>query len=428
MKKGMIKVSKHIIPLHTNTNKLVSLDLFIDKYKSVCTELVDYIWNNEITWGKKKTTFNTKLDILNCPSMLSTTNIPLDTNLSARAVKCAATQACGIVKAATEKRRKRLYVRDKLKEENKDYSKLQEKLDKTPLVKPTIPDDFKCELNSICCDWKYIESNEFTGYLQLKSLGSDFSKFKIPIKFHRQANKWKEVSKQLNSFLISKNYINIRWNYEPEKKKTGRTVGADTGKLDVVNFSNKDKTPKTDEDKHSLNSILAKLSRKKKGSKGFQKAQEHRRNFINWSINQLNLKELKQINLEQINNIRFQKRCSREMSHWTHKEIQDKMLSIGEEHGVRVKLQSSMYRSQRCSKCGFVHQKNRKGKVFHCLQCKYSEDADYNASCNHEIELPEIPRWLYKLHLNRGEGFYWKTEGFYSLAGLELTVPDDPKA
>jgi len=36
--------------------------------------------------------------------------------------------------------------------------------------------------------------------------------------------------------------------------------------------------------------------------------------------------------------------------------------------------------SQTCSACGFVHPKNRKGKIFCCLHCGYTDDADINAA------------------------------------------------
>ncbi len=36
--------------------------------------------------------------------------------------------------------------------------------------------------------------------------------------------------------------------------------------------------------------------------------------------------------------------------------------------------------SQTCSACGFVHPKNRKGKIFCCLHCGYTDDADINVA------------------------------------------------
>ncbi|WP_461834381.1 zinc ribbon domain-containing protein [Desulfothermus sp.] len=36
--------------------------------------------------------------------------------------------------------------------------------------------------------------------------------------------------------------------------------------------------------------------------------------------------------------------------------------------------------SQTCLACGFVHSKNRKGKIFCCLHCGYTDDADINTA------------------------------------------------
>ncbi len=44
---------------------------------------------------------------------------------------------------------------------------------------------------------------------------------------------------------------------------------------------------------------------------------------------------------------------------------------------------SPAYTSQRCSKCGFTHENNRRSKhQFVCQKCEYELNADYNASKN----------------------------------------------
>jgi hypothetical protein len=40
-----------------------------------------------------------------------------------------------------------------------------------------------------------------------------------------------------------------------------------------------------------------------------------------------------------------------------------------------------------------------------CKHCSLQIDADYNASLNHVVDLPEVPYALRKLQLNRGNGF-----------------------
>ena len=90
-------------------------------------------------------------------------------------------------------------------------------------------------------------------------------------------------------------------------------------------------------------------------------------------------------------------------------------------------MQDSYYRSQRCSSCGYVHYKNRDGELFRCKHCGFQTDADYNASCNHEQELPSA-KAIFRCYsgINR-TGFYWKGSGFYDLNNLEFAVPDQRK-
>ena len=70
-------------------------------------------------------------------------------------------------------------------------------------------------------------------------------------------------------------------------------------------------------------------------------------------------------------------------------------------NGVHFVEQDSTYRSQRCSCCGNVRKANRKGKIYECKHCGNVIDADYNASINHSIDLPEIPYNLRERNLNR---------------------------
>ena len=157
----------------------------------------------------------------------------------------------------------------------------------------------------------------------------------------------------------------MRWNIPENKPKlNGNVIGADQGYKDILTLSNGTVTQKKDIHNHSLESITKKLTRKKKGSKSFFKAQIHRKNFINWSINQLNFENIKELRLENIINIRYKRKSSRLMSHWCNPIIRDKLIDKCKEEEVLLVLQSSTYRSQRCHQCGMVRKANRKGKLY----------------------------------------------------------------
>lgn len=98
-----------------------------------------------------------------------------------------------------------------------------------------------------------------------------------------------------------------------------------------------------------------------------------------------------------------------------------------QDSGVHYKEQSSPYRSQRCSSCGWVYKKNRKGKVFHCVKCDYIDDADHNASINHEQELYELAHGLINHKLN-SIGFYWLSNGIFDIKYEVLAVSHCPKS
>lgn len=419
----MIKTSKHSLQF-SNTNKKSNLSLFIDEYRKISKLILDDIWYNgyEYTINNIVYNFNINTNQLEFPQFIDYNKFNIDTFLTARTLRCLTTQLSGIIRAEIEKQRKRIYILNKLKDDKVPRPQRHLLVRKLKQNIPTIPNvnNINPELNTICIEFIKFD-RYFNVFLKIKSITKDKLEIILPIKFHKHSNKFKDDNfERMNSFLISKNNIYIRWKKDDVvKKDVGIIVGADQGYKDIITLSDTQVTPKTDIHNHSLETIIAKLSRKNKGSKNFKKAQEHRKNFINWSINQLNFNNIQQVNLEQIYNIGYKTTKSRKMSHWTNTLIRDKVESKCNLLGVLVKHQSSTYRSQRCSECGIVLKSNRKGKLYSCKLCGNIIDADFNASKNHEVKLTEIPYNFRKLNLNR-KGFYWLETGLFDLEGRSL--------
>lgn len=86
------------------------------------------------------------------------------------------------------------------------------------------------------------------------------------------------------------------------------------------------------------------------------------------------------------------------------------------------------YRSQRCSGCGHVLKKARKGKLYVCPLCGLTMDADINAAKNHETELPVIPHSSEFSKLANSEGFFWLPDGLFRMDGSVLRVPNTEKS
>lgn len=410
----MIRSSKHTLKF-LNSGKLLKLHEFIEEYRFIFNLILNNIWE----YGYED--FCPSKDKLeNCPRFLDYRRFKLKTNLSARVLRTLTTQLCGVLKGAIKKRATVQYL---LKNNKINVNKAEKLFKKHLIVKPNI-ENLKLEINSICCE--IVESNgEFNSFLVLKSLGKYYGKIPLPVKNTKVSNKWRKLGKRLNSVLLDGFSVSFRFEIEksqPDNLK-GRILGIDQGFKNVATLSDGQVTPKTDTHGHSLESIINKLSRKKKGSKAFGKTQEHRENFVNWSINQLDFTKAKEVRLEKIRNINYKKRCSRKMSHWLNTLIRDKIKRRCEELDVPVFEQDSSYRSQRCFRCGIVRKANRRGQIYKCKHCGHEDDSDHNASLNHSIDLPEIDWRLRGQGLNLGDGFYWKPDGVYAFDGGELTFP-----
>lgn len=407
----MIRSSKHSTKF-TNQKKQETLKLFIKEYKVMVRKFVNILWNEYLD--------NPPAFLSNdiCQSII--TNVKNDSKIR----QCAAKQACSMVKAIVNKQNKRYYQLAKLQKEGKNTSYLQRKIDKFILTKPKC-DKINVELDSRFVDFE--DGKSFDLFIQIDQIGNK-RKVRIPIKHTFVSNKWSKLGELRPSIRLTSNHITLYYEVEePEKRKNGVKLGADQGQLTCLSLSNQTTTTK-DKDGYDLNKIQDIMSKKKKDSKAFKRCQSHRENYINWSLNQLDFSNVREIGLEKIKNIRKGKRNSRKASHWTFTLIRDKIISRSENEGFIVTEQDNKFMSQRCSKCGWVHKPNRKGKTFKCSNaaCKFFADSDLNAASNHEIELPELPPAVWLERINRTTGFFWLSDKVV-IEGQESIVPDTKK-
>lgn len=396
----MIRSTRHHIR-DLNGEKASRYQSFLKDYSDYTIAVVNYIWRK----GYRE--FSVKENQLSLPKFIDYNAIPIRSDLSARAKSSAVEQASSIIRSSVEKQRRRLWVRENKNPNVKDVAFSKPKI---KFVKPN--------LGTKCCDFK-LSNGKFYGFVHLKSLGKKYGRITIPIVHNPRMG-----GVLRNGFIFGKDRVQLCWDKPTNPTERGEKIlGIDQGFSCVASLSDGQTTPSQCPHGHSLNSIIDKVSRKKKGSKSFQKAVDHRQNFVNWSINQLNFSGVKEVRLEKIVNIRYKKRTSRKMSHWSNPEIRDKIKSRCEELEVPVIEQSCAYRSQRCNQCGQVRKANRKGKTYCCKNCGYSGDADTNASINHSLDLPSVPWAFFGQKLNLGNGFFWKPEGFLTFDGAELRVP-----
>ena len=422
--KEIIKSSKHSTKF-ANSGKQADLLTFLTEYNRVKWALVDYLWTTKINWSNKILDIkNNKLDV---PNFISTTELPIETNLSARALKLASAEALGIIDSQVTKRRKQLFVLKRLQKEQKfgDCYALQSKIDSTPLIKPSQTSaNLYANLDSNCCE--YIQTDRhFNGFLKIHALGKEYGHIYIPIQLTKHSKKLLSNDYNLmTSWHIGEKDVTSRWKKSVEKSTGTKIIGADQGFTTCLSLSDSQVTGKCSHG-HDLASIIAGMGKKKKGSKAYKKAQHHRTNYINWAINQLNLSDVSELRLEKLHQMRYGQSMGKSLSSWTYTEINTKISRRCEELGVPVIEQSATYRSQRCSTCGFVHKSNRKRKEFICRSCGNIADADINGALNHEADLYRLPFGIRQSHLNK-IGFFWTSDGIYDEFGQALTVPDVP--
>ena len=366
------------------------------------------------------------MTVINFKSKKMETLIPKEitskviTWMSARAIQCAAKQASGITRGTKQKQKQRLYIYNKLIQDGYKYNaiRLKKLIGKEGVSKPNI-ENIQPELDSRFIKLDMENDTSFDGWLNLTSLGNKL-KIVMPFKKSKHFNEMLKCGKLKTGIRLSNKTLTFMFDVpDVPLKETGKVIGLDIGIKNVFTTSDHQKS-RQDIHGWNLEKIQQRLSKRKKGSNGFERVQSHRKNYIHWSLNQLNLSDVKQLRLENIKNLRKGNKSSRWLSHWTYTILFDKLNSLCTKLGVQVCKVNPTYTSQRCSQCGWVRKSNRNGKKFKCTACDYICDADLNASNNIAIELPAIGR-KQRLQCNNRSGFYWH------VVSQELIVPDAQK-
>ena len=402
--------------------------------------------------------------------------------LSARTLKSIKTQAMGIIRSWVQQISQSYqfgyFNRDQYKKSHrKNIRKYCE--DKRKVVKNLISGRVnliveKFEFNSINCqllraevDDTQFDLSENSNFDLLFCLNSMYSKsykscrkqkgiknnhLYIPLCSHHHFNELKsgvvanvqcklvEIAK---SILVSKEGIEVRFKFKPLARKAefkNKIVGIDQGQrklftavetivttADTYGICSNEINEKTLKEtdltsklhNHTYNGICDKIARRQKGSKGFKRAQEHRKNLINQAVNLLSEifgfeDDVTEVRLEKLRRLGEGKKKSRKLQAFNYADLRHKLERKCIETNVKLTETSNAYRSQRCSLCGFVHKKNRLngGEEFKCIKCGYSTDADYNSAKNQVANLPPIyaNKQNRKKYPNYSTGFYWLCE------------------
>ena len=414
-------LSSKIKFIDQNKNKIDQLELLHSEYIKCLNYYLDELWdklNLDNYDFSKKSLRQYKF----YPDKKYNIEKPV-TPLSGRIIKSIQTQVIGMVKSRTKQLNSKYFVLEKLQKnkiKNKEnIIRLQKliQIEKSKLKKPYISKNIMMELNST--NFKKVSNSTKTkdAIYQLCSIwNTEFkkknkltNKVNFVVNFHRHCNNLSNVGKEKTSYLVGRDCFNIRYViHEKDNKYIGDIAAIDQGITNCItmidNFGNVHQS-KPNKHNYSLNKIIKIMTKKKRGSKNFSDQQNHRTNYVNWCINQLDLSNIKELRVENLQDIGRGRNRGLFLSYFPYVEIRIKLTRICQLNGVRLVWQDNKYRSQRCNSCGFVHKGNRSGDVFRCKSCNYTGQADINAALNHLANITPIGL----NPLSRTTGFYWNS-------------------
>jgi putative transposase len=245
-------------------------------------------------------------------------------------------------------------------------------------------------------DGRFVEIEEFDGHFDMCiKTGLGVPKMVIPFNWTKHANKFRNAKKGKGKdpeWLLSKS---IRMGYDekgifidlifekikPNLRQSGKVMGMDRGYRCMLACSDGQRIGE------ELKDDIQKGGKRRKSYHHFIETE------INRYLKQLNTENIKLIALENLKKVKankrgkFSRQVNRLLSFWHYAKVGKRLTQFCEETGIRISLKSPWKTSQRCSVCGNIDRRNRKGERFKCLDpdCRSEMNADYNASRNLEL-------------------------------------------
>jgi IS605 OrfB family transposase len=235
-------------------------------------------------------------------------------------------------------------------------------------------------------DSRFVQLTSFRGGtfdLALR-LGSGLPKLIIPLNWTAHANRLRAQGFELGTTIrlgLDGDRVWVELIFErkrPHLRTEGRVLGMDRG-LNKAFSSSDGQVIGAD-----LKAEIKAQDKRAKTAHHYIKTELFRR------LKQLKLEGVKTIVLEDLRNIKrgkrgkFPRRLNRLLSFWLTARAMEWLECRCEELGIRVMFVSPSKTSQRCSHCGKIDSRSRRGERFKCVHCGYETDADYNASRNLE--------------------------------------------
>lgn len=226
---------------------------------------------------------------------------------------------------------------------------------------------------------------EFDLAVRIKKIGSR-QLIVIPLKRHRQFNKWMQEGKLCRSLVLTRDRIQFSFEVQTGQKKTsGELVGIDLGLKTLMTLSNGELHGT------QINKKIEELRRKKTNSKAYKRKKIEIKEYSNKEIKSLNWQNYGLVVVENLKNIKHKMRVKRRLtknirarlSHWNAAHVLRRIQELSEENRVSFRRVPSFYTSQKCSRCSHRDKNNRiSQEEFKCQSCGYADNADHNAALN----------------------------------------------
>ncbi len=239
-------------------------------------------------------------------------------------------------------------------------------------------------------DGRFVKLEKFEGHFDMCiKTGSGVPNVIIPFNWTKHANKFRETENGQewllsNSIRMGYNekgiFIDLIFEKErPKLRQLGKVLGVDRGYRCMLACSDGQMIGK------ELKGEI------KKGGKRRKSYHHYIETEMNRHLKQLNTENIKLIALENLKNVKankrgkFSRKVNRLLSFWQYAKAGERLEQFCEETGICIVYKSPWKTSQRCSVCGNIDRRNRKGEKFLCLECKSEMNADFNASKNLEL-------------------------------------------
>ncbi len=224
---------------------------------------------------------------------------------------------------------------------------------------------------------------EFDAWLHLQSIGDGII-LDLPVRYHKHFNKLAERGKRLESYIITRDSVQLCFEVETGPKKVPKTaIGVDTGIKALASLSTGEQLGR------DVEGCIGRIKRCEHGSRGQLRARRALRQRIDEIAKEVSdkadlivVEKLKGICNKTKVKRRLTRNIRRSLGSWNIRYWLDRLQQRCEDNRVVFRSVPSYYTSTECPVCGHIERSNRDREVFLCRKCGHADNADINAAKN----------------------------------------------